>query len=96
MNDNVATIIITLISVLFGAGGWKFYEFLIKSKREKEKAEKSEQSIYRDDLRLRVEKLEKEKDDCKDKLLDLTQKVAALTVELTFIRKENDILKYKK
>tara|TARA_R100001594_G_scaffold14471_1_gene30769 strand:- start:16387 stop:16677 length:291 start_codon:yes stop_codon:yes gene_type:complete len=96
MNDNVATIIITLISVLFGAGGWKFYEFLIKSKREKEKAEKSEQTIYRDDLRLRVEKLEKEKDDCKDKLLDLTQKVAALTVELTFIRKENDILKYKK
>ena len=88
MNDNVATIIITLISVLFGAGGWKFYEFLIKYKREKEKAEKSEQTIYRDDLTLRVEKLEKEK--------DLTQKVAALTVELTFIRKENDILKYKK
>jgi hypothetical protein len=95
MNDNITTIIITTISVLFGAGGWKFYEFLIKSRREKQKQEKSEQTIYRDDLRLRVEKLEKEKDECKDRLLELTEKVTALSVELTFIKKENERLKYR-
>jgi hypothetical protein len=50
MSDNLTTIIITAISVVFGAGGWKFYEFLIRTKREKQKDEKSEQTIYRDDL----------------------------------------------
>tara|TARA_R110002012_G_scaffold69650_2_gene180156 strand:+ start:696 stop:983 length:288 start_codon:yes stop_codon:yes gene_type:complete len=95
MNDNITTVIITTISVLFGAGGWKFYEFLIKSRREKQKEEKSEQTIYRDDLRLRVERLEKEKDECKDRLLELTEKVTALSVELTFIKKENERLKYR-
>ena len=35
MSENLTTIIITLVSVLFGAGGWKFYEFLIKNKRRK-------------------------------------------------------------
>ena len=39
MSDNLTTIIITAISVVFGAGGWKFYEFLIRTKREKQKDE---------------------------------------------------------
>ena len=51
MSDNLTTILITTISVVFGAGGWKFYEFLIRNKREKEKDEKSEHTIYRDDLK---------------------------------------------
>ena len=95
MNDNITTIIITPISVLFVAGGWKFYEFFIKSRRETHTQAKSEQTIYRDDLRLIVEKLEKEKDECKDRLLELTEKVTALSVELTFIKKENERLKYR-
>ena len=62
MTENVTTIIITTVSVLFGAGGWKFYEFLIRNKREKQKEDKSEQTIYRDDLMARVERLEKVND----------------------------------
>ena len=63
MSENTVTIIITTISVLFGAGGWKFYEFLIRTKREKDKEKQSEQTIYRDDLIARVERLEKDKND---------------------------------
>ena len=64
MSDNITTIIITTISVLFGAGGWKFYEFLIKNKREKEKQKSSEKTIFRDDLIKRVDKLEQGKEKC--------------------------------
>ena len=95
MNDNITTIIITAISVMFGAGGWKFYEFLIRNKREKDKEEKSEQTIYRDDLRTRVDKLETYKDDCVMTMLELKTELAQLKVTVEFLEKENNILKIK-
>jgi len=95
MNDNLTTIIITAISVVFGAGGWKFYEFLIKSKREKQKEEKTEQTIYRDDLKTRVDKLETYKDDCVMSMLELKTELAKLKVTVEFLEKENNILKIK-
>lgn len=95
MSDNITTIIITAISVIGGAGGWKFYEFLIKNKREKEKEERSEQTIYRDDLKNRVEKLELEKDICQNNVLDISNQLAALTVKVEFLEKENEVLKIK-
>ena len=95
MNDNTATIIITAISVAFGAGGWKFYEFLIRNKREKEKDELSEKTIYRDDLIIRVQRLEKDKDTCTDSLTDMKVKVASLSVKVEFLEKENERLKNK-
>tara|TARA_R110000803_G_scaffold99654_2_gene167798 strand:+ start:1010 stop:1306 length:297 start_codon:yes stop_codon:yes gene_type:complete len=95
MNDNLTTIIITTISVMFGAGGWKFYEFLIRNKREKNKAEKSEQTIYRDDLKTRVDKLEIYKDDCVNTMLDLKTELAKLKVTVEFLQKENEVLKIK-
>ena len=95
MNDNITTIIITAISVMFGAGGWKFYEFLIRNKREKDKEDKTEQSIYRDDLRTRVDKLETYKDDCVMTMLELKTELAQLRVTVEFLEKENNILKIK-
>mgnify|MGYP003657315334 FL=1 len=53
MNENIIPIIITSLTVLFGAGAWKFYEFLIKNKREKEKETLKESMAYRDDLKTR-------------------------------------------
>jgi len=95
MSENLTTIIITAISVIFGAGGWKFYEFIIRNKREQQKDEHSEQTIYRDDLISRVEKLETDKDACTDSLMEMKAVVAGLTVKVEFLEKENDRLKYK-
>tara|TARA_R110000782_G_scaffold157406_4_gene249661 strand:+ start:1084 stop:1380 length:297 start_codon:yes stop_codon:yes gene_type:complete len=95
MNENLTTIIITAISVIFGAGGWKFYEFLIRNKREQVKEEKSEQTIYRDDLISRVEKLENDKDNCTESLMDMRVSVASLTVKVEFLEKENELLKIR-
>ena len=95
MSDNLTTIIITAISVVFGAGGWKFYEFLIRTKREKQKDEKSEQTIYRDDLKARVDKLESYKDDTMEIIANLKSDLAELRVTVTFLQAENEVLKIK-
>ena len=95
MSDNITTIVITAISVVFGAGGWKFYEFLIRSKREKEKELKSEETIYRDDLKSRVTKLEEYKDDCVSSVLNLNKEVSALSVKVEFLERENNTLKIR-
>lgn len=95
MSDNITTIVITAISVVFGAGGWKFYEFLIRSKREKEKELKSEETIYRDDLKSRVTKLEEYKDDCVSSVLNLNKEVSSLSVKVEFLERENNTLKIR-
>ena len=95
MGENLTTIIITTISVLFGSGGWKFYEFLIRSKREKQKEDKSEQTIYRDDLIARVERLEKVNDAKTDELMKVKAKAAALEVKVEFLERELDRIKSK-
>ena len=93
MSENLTTIIITAISVIVGAGGWKFYEFLIRNKREKQKENQSEQTIYRDDLISRVEKLEKDKDNCTIALMDVKSEASALKVKVEFLERELDRIK---
>lgn len=95
MDNNILSIIITIISCMGGAGAWKFYEFIIKGKRDKEKTKKTEQTIYRDDLISRVDKLENGKDECMSSLMKLNSEVSALRVKLEFLEKENNTLKIK-
>ena len=98
--DNLTTIIISLVTVIFSAGAWKFYETRIKLKAESDKDEKTEQNMYRDDLRHRVKNLEsllqqssKEKDEMRQQILSLTQEVSELRTKVAFLEKENERLK---
>jgi len=98
--DNINTIIITLITVLFSAGGWAFYEKKMKLNSEKETTKEKEQNLYRDDLKDRVKKLEKlldesssEKDLMRKQILELSNEVSELRVKMQFLEKENDRLK---
>jgi len=95
MTENITTIIITAVTVLGGGAAWKFYEFLIKNKREKEKETLKESTIYRDDLKSRVEKLEGDKDECMHSLVDVKSELSALRVKVEFLEKENERLKYR-
>ena len=95
MDTNLTTIIITLVTVLFGGGAWKFYEFLIKKRSAEKKDEKSEQTMYRDDLRGRVSKLEEDKEKCLQSLMDISNKVSSLETKVEFLDKENSELKIK-
>ena len=42
--DNVSTIVVTLITVLFSAGAWAFYEKKMKLSAEKEAMKNKEQN----------------------------------------------------
>ena len=80
---------------MFGAGGWKFYEILKRRKRQSRKEKRSQDNIFRDDLMVRVNKLEAYKDECMTSLLAINKEVATLTTKLEFLEKENNTLKIK-
>ena len=87
--------IIAAITGLVSAGAFKFYEFVLKQKREVQKEERAEQALYRDDLIKRVEKLEEERATNFDQVVTLKTEVAALKVEVDYVKRENEILKMK-
>lgn len=98
--DNISTVLVTLFTVLFSAGAWKFYETKMKLKARDAQDEKNDQNMYRDDLRERVKRLEQllqesseEKDEMRDQILSLTKEVSELRVKVSFLEKENERLK---
>ena len=87
--------VVAVVTGLVSAGAFKFYEFILKQKREKQVEEKAEQTLYRDDLIKRVEKLEQERDEHLQQIIDLMTEVAGLKVEVDYVKRENEILKLK-
>lgn len=93
--ENVYSVVITAITVLGGASAWRFYE------KRAEKKEKDDDFI-RHDCKDRISKLEalleassKEKDELRNMVLQLTKEVAALSVKVEFLTKENEELNKK-
>ena len=100
--DNLTQIIITVATVAGSAGIWKFFEARQKVKAEERKndIQNNDGVQYRDDLKDRVRNLEAllaksadEKDELRDKVLELTGEVQALRVKVEFLEKENERLK---
>ena len=90
--ENIYSVIITAITVLGGTGAWRYYE-----KRALNKDRDDE--FIRHDCKDRISKLEgllegaaKEKDELRMMVLNLTREVAALSVKVEFLTKENDKL----
>ena len=82
------TIITTLLTCVFGAGAWKFYTYVVKTKAKQRTETIDQHNVYRDDLRKRVEKLENDKDNCIDELSELKAEVAALRMKIEFLEKK--------
>lgn len=81
--------LVALFSGLVSAGAFKFYESVLKNKRDSEKETQVERVKYRNDLIKRVGKLESERDQTLKFLMDLKSEVAALKVEVTYLQREN-------
>jgi hypothetical protein len=93
--QNIYTVLVTIVTVLGGASAWRFYE---KRAMHKERDE----DFIRHDCKDRISKLEalleasaKEKDDLRVMVLNLTKEVAALSVKVEFLTKENEDLHKK-
>ena len=90
--DNVYSVLITAITILGGASAFRYYE------KRAQKKEKDDEFI-KHDCKDRISKLEalleassKEKDELRNMVLALTKEVAALSVKVEFLTKENDKL----
>ena len=90
--ENIYSVLITAISVLGGTTAFRFYE---KRAMRKER----DDEFIRHDCKDRISKLEalldassKEKDELRTMVLNLTKEVAALSVKVEFLTKENDKL----
>jgi len=87
--ESIYAVIITLITVLGSAGAWRYYE-----KRAQDK--KDEEDYIKDDCAKRIDRLEsllqqssKEKDELREKILELTKDVAELTIKVKYLEMEN-------
>jgi hypothetical protein len=94
-NATITAIVTCIVTGLLSAGGWKFYETVLKTRATQRKEEKLERMAYRDDLISRVDKLENEREICMTAVTILKTDVSAMKVELIYVKKENDILKLK-
>jgi cell division protein FtsB len=95
--DNSTQIVLAIVTLLGSAGIWKYAEARLRVKAELKKEEKSASDtvLYRDDLKKRVEEMDVALKEANKELLQLTEKVAKLETENTFLRREIDILKSK-
>jgi predicted phage gp36 major capsid-like protein len=93
--DNNTQIILAVVTLLGSAGIWKYAEARLRVKAELRKEEQSSNDtvLYRDDLKSRGEEMDKALKEAHKELLALTEKVAKLETENSFLRREIDILK---
>ena len=99
MEQQIYTVVITLLTVLTSTAAWRYYEkrMVLKAKQEQDIHKDSE--MYRDDLRERVVKLEtlleessKDKEKMRMTITELTAEVAKLHIQVDYLQKENDRL----
>lgn len=94
-NSPIWTVLVTAITVLGSASAWRYWE------RRAMKKEKDE-DFMRHDCRDRISKLEalltessREKDEMRELILSLTEKVSALSVKVEYLQRENHELQTK-
>lgn len=94
--ENIYTVLITAISILGGTGAWRYYE-------KRAMAKERDDEFIRHDCKDRIAKLEAllvqsstEKDELRKMVLNLTKEVAALSVKVEYLTKENEELHKKR
>lgn len=101
--DQITSVIITVITVLGSAGAFRYYEKRIKIKHEsiaqERQEELEEKSMYRNDLKERVAKLEQmlekaldENKEARDREMKLAKLVAALETKVEYLEKHVKVL----
>lgn len=94
-------LIIAVATILGSGAAFKFYETVIKNKKEaakelrQEAREENPETMFREDLLKRVNEMSAALESAQTKILGLTQKVAELETENKYLQREIDILKRK-
>lgn len=87
--QSIYAVLITLITVLGSAGAWRYYE-------RRAEAKQADDDFIREDCSKRIDKLEKllerssdEKDEMREKILQLTKDLAELSIKVKYLEMEN-------
>lgn len=92
-------LIIAVVTILGSGAAFKFYENIIRNRREaerelrQERREENPEAMFRDDLLKRVNEMSDSLETAQSEILRLTQKVAELETENRYLQREIDILK---
>ena len=87
--ESIYAVIITLVTVLGSAGAWRYYEKRAQERKEDEDYNKDDCAKRIDRLEQLLEKSAEEKDDLREKILELTKDVAELTIKVKYLEMEN-------
>ena len=90
--ESIYAVLITLITVLGSAGAWRYYEKRAQDKKDEEDYIKDDCARRIDRLEQLLEKSSKEKDELREKILELTKDLAELTIKVKYLEMENKIL----
>lgn len=93
--ENLYSVLITAITILGGTSAWRYYE-------KRALAKEKDDDFIKTDCKERIGKLEalliqssREKDEMRLMILELTKEVAALSVKVEYLNKENQELNKK-
>ena len=87
--ESIYAVIITLITVLGSAGAWRYYEKRAQEKKEEDDYIKDDCARRIDRLEALLEKSSREKDELREKILELTKDVAELSIKVKYLEMEN-------
>ena len=87
--ESIYAVIITLITVLGSAGAWRYYEKRAQDKKEEEDYIKDDCARRIDRLEQLLEKSSREKDELREKILELTKDLAELSIKVKYLEMEN-------
>ena len=105
MNEsNIWTAVVTLVVALTSSKGWDYWKHKTSIKQQEDAAERADQNLYRDDLRIKLDEYRKElKDlykkreeemlDMQSKIRKLSEDLSAMRVKVEFLEKENKQLR---
>jgi TolA-binding protein len=87
--ESIYAVLITLITVLGSAGAWRYYEKRAQDKKDEEDYIKDDCAKRIDRLEALLEKSSREKDELREKILELTKDVAELSIKVKYLEMEN-------
>lgn len=87
--ESLYAVFITLATVLGSAGAWKYYERKAQYKKDEDDFIKDDCAKRIDRLELLLHKSSEEKDDLRDKILELTKDLAELSIKVQYLEQEN-------
>jgi|7_EtaG_2_1085326.scaffolds.fasta_scaffold00184_9 TolA-binding protein len=86
MMESVVTVLLSVIAAMTSTRAWNYY-------KTRQRVALADKNLYRDDLRKEVGTLRKALTEANEKITELAQKLAAMSVRVEFLENENTHLK---